>query len=167
MGWNRFRQGRAIPVPSSAAITDFLAQRSIAVIGVSRSPREFANIVFRTLRERGYLVIPVNARASEVEGERCYRSVTELPAPVDGALLMVPPAAAAAVVRQCEEAGIRRIWFHKGAGPGAVSAEAVAAARAAGMTVVDGACPLMFLRPTGWFHRCHGAVLRWSGAIQP
>lgn len=154
-------------LPSRAVITDFLAQPRIAVVGVSRRTGEFANHVFRAMRERGYVVIPVNPNAAEVEGERCYPSVAQLPGPVDGALLMVPPAAALAVVRECQAAGIPRVWFHKGAGTGAASPEAVAAARAAGMAVVDGACPLMFLRPTGWFHRCHGAVLRWTGAIQP
>jgi predicted CoA-binding protein len=82
-----------------------------------------------------------------------YRSLRDLPEPVDGALILVPPAQSAAVVRDCQAAGIRRVWLHRGAGQGSVSPEAVALARSAGMALVDGACPFMFLG--GFPHNIH------------
>jgi len=57
---------------SKAAIDDFLSQGRIAVVGASRSPRKFGNKVFRELQSRGYAVYPVNPRAEEVEGQKCY-----------------------------------------------------------------------------------------------
>lgn len=140
-------------MPSQAVIDEFLQQKRIAIVGVSRKTQEFPNTVFRKLRERGYQVLPVNQSASEVEGVPCYPSVRDLPEPVDGVIVMVPAARAAAVVADCEAAGIRRVWLHKGAGVGSVSPEAVAAARKAGMSLVDGACPHMFFG--GWLHNCH------------
>lgn len=53
------------------------------------------------MKEKGYDVVPVNPRAEELEGVRCYPSVKELPAAVDGVLVMLPPAQAADVVRDC------------------------------------------------------------------
>ncbi|HEY3365434.1 MAG TPA: CoA-binding protein [Symbiobacteriaceae bacterium] len=140
-------------MPSRKVIEEFLKQRRIGVVGVSRNPKEFANMIYRTLREKGYEVYPVNPNATEVEGEPCYPSAKELPERVDGVLVMVPAGKAAAVVQDCQAAGISRVWLHRGAGPGAVSPEAVSLARAAGMAVVDGACPLMFLG--SWPHKVH------------
>lgn len=144
-------------MPSKASIDRFLQGERLAVVGVSRNSKEFANAVFRELRDRGYEVVPVNPNADEVEGVRCYRTVAELP-DVDGAIVMVPAAGAADVVRQCAARGIERVWLHRGAGQGSVSEEAVDAARTAGIDVVDGACPLMFLPDTGWFHRLHRRI---------
>jgi uncharacterized protein len=141
-------------MPSRASIDRFLQSERVAVVGVSRNPKEFANAVYREFRDRGYEVLPVNPNTDEVEGVRCYRTIAELP-DVDGALIMVPAAGAAEVVEQCAARGIERVWLHRGAGQGSVADEAVDAARAAGIDVVDGACPLMFLPDTGWFHRLH------------
>jgi uncharacterized protein len=141
-------------MPSRASIDRFLQSERVAVVGVSRNPKEFANAVYRQFRDRGYEVFPVNPNTDEVEGVRCYRTIAELP-DVDGALIMVPAAGAAEVVEQCAARGIERVWLHRGAGQGSVTDEAVDAAHAAGIDVVDGACPLMFLPDTGWFHRLH------------
>lgn len=142
---------------SKASIDRFLQGERLAVVGVSRNSKEFANAVFRELRDRGYEVVPVNPNADEVEGVRCYHTVAELP-DVDGAIVMVPAAGAADVVRQCAARGIERVWLHRGAGQGSVTEEALDAARTAGIDVVDGACPLMFLPDTGWFHRLHRRI---------
>lgn len=77
-------------MPSRAVIEDFLRQKRLAVVGVSRDSKEFTNGLFRKLRESGYEVVPVNRNASEVEGEPCYSSVRALPGSVDGVLVMVP-----------------------------------------------------------------------------
>ena len=59
-------------------------------------------------------------------------------------------------MRECAQAGIRRVWLHRGAGQGAVTGEALAAGRELGLEVVEGACPMMFLPGTGLVHRIHG-----------
>lgn len=140
-------------MPSRKAIDEFLKQKRIAVVGVSRDPQQFQNGVFRKLKESGYEVVPVNPATAEVEGVPCYPSVQAVPQPVDGVLVMVSASRAAAVVRDCQAAGVKRVWLHRGAGTGAVSPEAVALARQAGMSLVDGACPLMFLG--GGLHKVH------------
>jgi CoA binding domain len=57
------------------SVTAFLRGRRFAVAGVSRQPGQTANAVFRRLRDAGYEVLPINPRASEVEGVTCYSSV--------------------------------------------------------------------------------------------
>jgi predicted CoA-binding protein len=149
-------------MPSRAAIDRFLAQEHVALVGVSHNPKDFANAVYRRLRDGGRTMYAVNHDESltTVEGDPCYRRLAEVPDPVDGVIVMVPAEAAADVVRDAIARGIPRVWLHRGVGTGAVSKEAVALCRDHGIDVVDGACPLMFDEPVGWFHRVHRTIAR-------
>lgn len=142
------------------AINDFLGQRRIAVVGVSRKPDDFSRYVFRELKNRRYDVVPVNPGGGEVDGQPCAKRVSDITPPVDGALLMTSPEATEQVVQECAQAGIRRVWMHRGVGAGAVSVKAAEYCRERGIEVVAGACPLMFLPKAGLPHRIHGAVLK-------
>ncbi len=147
-------------MPARKDIEDFLAQRHLAVVGVSRDSRQFANALYRRLRDGGRTLYPVNAAAAgaPMEGDRSFTSLAGVPDPLDGVLVMVPFTASAEVVRQALARGVRRVWLHRGAGRGAVSEEAVRLCRDAGVPVVDGACPLMFEEPVRGVHRLHRAV---------
>jgi uncharacterized protein len=139
------------------AVQDFLAQKRVAVVGVSRDPRSPANFVFRRLQQAGRTVFPVNPRAESLEGVTCYPSVGSIPGGTDAALLFTPPDASLAVVTECAEAGIKRVWLHRSLGPGSVSAAAVDMARARGLTLIPGGCPAMHLAPVDLPHKC----MRW------
>lgn len=145
-------------MPTRAAIDEFLACDRLAVVGVSRDQKGFANQVYRHLRDQGRRMTPVHRQAHALEGDRCVTSIAELPDEVEGVLVMVNADAALEVVDACIERGIRRIWLHQGSGPGAVSDEAVRRCRDAGVLVVDGACPFMFAEPVGFIHRLHRMV---------
>jgi hypothetical protein len=73
---------------------------------------------------------------------------------------MTRAAQAEDVVRDCANAGVPRVWLHRGIGPGAVSAAAVALCREKGIAVVEGECPFMFLPSPGIAHRVHGFFRR-------
>ena len=150
---------------SKHAIDSFLSCRRIAVVGVSRDPKDFSRAVFRAFVERGYDAVPVNAAGGDAEGRPGARRVGEVQPPPEAALLMTPPAATEQVVRECAEAGVKRVWMHRGAGTGAVSREAVAFCRERGIEVVDGECPFMFLPDTAWFHAVHRFFKRLGGRL--
>jgi predicted CoA-binding protein len=57
------------------AITDFLAQKRIAVVGASRNAKDFNTGLLRDLRRHGYDAVPVNPNATEIEGARCFPRV--------------------------------------------------------------------------------------------
>lgn len=152
-------------MPSMEIIEDFLAQHRIAFVGASHDPKEFSATVYRELKARGYELHPVNPHATEIEGDPCVATVDELPDGIDGAIVMVPADASAGVVEACIGRGIPRVWLHKGGGPSSVSDEAVALCREHGIEVVDGACPMMFAEPVGWFHRIHRAERKLTGQL--
>jgi hypothetical protein len=133
------------------SIEAFLAEPAIAVVGVSRG-KGFANGAARALRRAGYRVFPVNDQADEIGGERCHRSLGDIPQPVGAVLVVVPPARSAEVVEECVRRGIRKVWLQQGA----ESPEAIRAAQDAGLDYVLRECVLMYARPRG-IHRLH----RW------
>jgi hypothetical protein len=137
------------------AIDEFLSCRRIALVGLSSQPADFSRAVFHELVARGFDVVPVNPKLTEVEGRPAYARVQDIPEPVDAALLMTAPEVSESVVHDCAEAGIHHVWLHRGAGRGAVSDAALDAGKAHGMSVVPGECPLMFLEHPAWVHRVH------------
>jgi predicted CoA-binding protein len=138
----------------AAAAADFLAQRRIAVAGVSRDKPNAANIIYRRLRADGYQVFAVNPAADSVEGDPCYRALDAIPGGVDAVVVGTAPAAALQVAEECAAAGVRRLWLHRGPGGGSVSEAAVRYCEEHGIAVIGGACPMMFIKPTDFAHRC-------------
>ncbi len=103
------------------AVDDFLAQKRIAVAGVSREPNQAANLVYRALRKTNYQVFAVNPSADQAEGDPCYPDLKSIPGGVDAVVIATPPGAAEAIVRDCAEQGISRVWMHRSFGKGSVS----------------------------------------------
>lgn len=147
---------------TQAVIKDFLAQKRLAIVGVSRDPQHFSRALYTEFVKRGYEVVPVNPAVTEIEGAACYDRVQAAP-PVDAVLIMTSSAQTDQIVHDCAEAGIKRVWMYKGEGLGAVSDSAVEFCHQQGMSVVDGQCPFMFFPQTMWFHRLHGFVRKVSG----
>lgn len=146
------------------AASAFLANRRVAVTGVSRHPASHgANAIYRRLRDRGYRVFAVNPNATQVEGDPSYRDLKAIPEGVDAVVIATRPELAVEAMRECVELGITQVWMHHGSGASSVSAEATALGRANGVTVIDGGCPLMFGGCSDLGHR----VLRlvYSGRV--
>ncbi|HKU20805.1 MAG TPA: CoA-binding protein [Terriglobales bacterium] len=144
-------------------VHEFLGQRRIALVGLSRDPKDFSRLLFREMCQRGYDMVPVNPAAGDLEGRRCFARVQEIEPPPEGALIMTAPRETERVVRDCAEAGVRRIWIHRGGGQGAVSKAAVEFCGHQGIHVVEGYCPFMFLPATPFFHRLHGFLWKVMG----
>jgi predicted CoA-binding protein len=148
------------------AAREFLAGRRIAVTGVSREPeRHGANVVYRRLRDRGYEVFAVNPNADEVEGDRAYHALADIPGGVDGVVIATRPDRAGGTMRECAELGITRVWMHRGPGSGSVSPQAAAWGREQGIAVIDGGCPCMFGPTADAGHRVMKALLTLAGNV--
>jgi uncharacterized protein len=148
---------------SIETIRDFLAQKRIAVVGVSRDEGSFSVAMFEELRRRGYDVVPVNPHMEKLFGQTCFARVQEIQPPVDAALLMTSPEVSEEVVTDCAEAGIRRVWLYRAGGQGAVSEYAVGFCHVHDMAVIPGQCPFMFLEGAAAVHRLHGFIRKIRG----
>lgn len=144
----------------------FLANRRIAVTGVSRDPASHGgNVVYKRLRERGYDVFAVNPNASTVEGDPSFIDLKTIPGGVDVVVIATRPSIAEQTMRECVELGIEQVWMHRSFGQGSVSAEATAYGREHGITVIDGGCPLMFEPCDDGGHRFMKKVFTWTGKV--
>ena len=143
----------------------FLASGRLAVVGASDRDGNFGSTVVAALQKQGVATVAVHPSGRPVSGADCYRSVAEVAGRIDGAIVMVPPTRSAEVVAECIEAGVPRIWLFKGAGAGAVSDEAVRLCAEAGVGVIAGACPLMFLEPVRGVHRLHRVLRRANRSL--
>ena len=147
------------------AADEFLSQHRIAVAGVSHDSKQSANLIYRRLRDTGHEVFAVNPSAEELEGERCYASVRDIPDGVDGVVIVTPASASVDVVIDCAAAGVPRVWIHRGVGSGSSSEAAVAYCHEHGITAIPGGCPCMFGKTSDPGHRCLLAMLRLTGKV--
>jgi uncharacterized protein len=123
--------------PGPDALTRIYRQtRTIAVVGASAHAEKPAHQIPSYLRSQGYRIIPVNPRGGELLGERAYRSLHEVPLPVDVVDVFRPPAEAETVAREAVAIGARVLWFQ----PGTHTDEAVRLATEAGLQVVADRC---------------------------
>ena len=143
-------------------IDDFLNQKRIAVVGVSRTADDFTRAMFNEFVKRGYDALPVNPNASEIDGRKSYAGVGQIEPKADAVLIMTPAGKSEAVARECAEAGIERVWFYRSVGHGAVDERAVDFCESRGMRVVNGRCPFMFFSNPG-MHGLHGFILKLIG----
>lgn len=145
-------------------IREFLGLKRIALVGLSRNPKHFSRILFADMRKRGYDMVPVNPTTTELENSRCFARVQDIEPSVEAALIMTPASDTGRVVRDCAEAGIRRVWMYRaGKRGGSVSPAAADFCGKEGIRLVEGHCPYMFFPDTPIFHRLHGFILKLIG----
>ncbi|HSL14978.1 MAG TPA: CoA-binding protein [Actinomycetota bacterium] len=146
------------------AAETFLANKRIAVTGVSRTPKDHgSNTVYKRLRDRGYEVFAVNPNADVVEGDPCFQDLKSIPGGVQAVVIGTRPEIAEDTMRECAELGITQVWMHRGPGTGSVSAAATDYGRRRGITVIDGGCPLMFGPTADFGHKVMRLV--YSGHV--
>ncbi len=146
-----------------AKVDDFLAQKRIAVAGVSRADKHHptGNLIYRRLKKTGHEVFPVHPQLETFEGDRCYPDVRSIPGGVDGVVVVTRPELTERIVHECVAAGVRRIWMHQAfAKTTSVSPEAVEYCRQHGISVIAGACPMMYGAGADFGHTCMRWILR-------
>jgi len=147
-------------------IANFLAQKRIAVTGVSRNPKgETANLIYHKLRETGYEVFPINPNAATIAGERCYPDLKSISPPVDGVVIATRPEIAEQIVHECAELGVSRVWMHRSFGTGSVSEAAIKFCQDHRIAVIPGGCPMMFCQSVDFGHRCMRWILKMTGGL--
>jgi acetyl coenzyme A synthetase (ADP forming)-like protein len=94
-----------------AAVRHVLAPESIAVIGASRRRASIGGTVVRNLVAAGFAgpVYPVNPHAKTLAGRRAYASVTEVPGPVELAVIAVGAPGVIAAARECALKSVRAL----------------------------------------------------------
>jgi predicted CoA-binding protein len=136
-------------------VKDFLAQKKIAVVGVSDRRETGCNLSYKKFKEAGYQVFAVNPRISRYDGGPCYADLKSIPEKPDAVFILASPKVTEQIVQECVDLGIKHVWMHcmMGTKPGlaasttSVSQDAVELCKANGIAVIPGSCPNQFLKP--------------------
>jgi len=136
-------------------VQDFLAQKKIAIVGVSDKRETGCNLAYRRFKENGYQVYAVNPRIDTFDGAPCYPDLKSIPEKPDAVFILTGPKVSEQIVQQCVDLSIKHVWMHcmMGTKPGlaasmtSVSQSAVEMCKANGIAVIPGSCPNQFLKP--------------------
>jgi len=112
--------------------------KTVAIIGASADRQKFSNKAVRAFVHQGYTVFPINPKEAEIEGLTAYKSVGDVPGPIDMASLYLPPSVGERVIEEVARKGIIEVWLN----PGAESPELVAKARSLGLKPIV-ACSIL------------------------
>jgi predicted CoA-binding protein len=134
-------------------VQDFLAQKIIAVVGVSDKRETGANRNYKTFKQHGYRVYAVNPRITVFDGAPCYPDLKSIPEKPDAVFMLTSPRVTEQVVQQCVDLGIKHVWMHclMGTKPGlsagstSVSPSTVEMCKTNGIAVIPGSCLAQFL----------------------
>jgi predicted CoA-binding protein len=149
-------------------IHDFLAQNRIAVVGVSHddSGHPAANLIYRRLKKTGHDVFAVNPNMLTFDGQQCYPDLRSIPGGVDGAVVITRPEITDQIVRDCSNAKVPRVWMHESIAKGSsVSPGAVEYCRQHDISVIAGACPMMYGEGVDFGHACQRWMLGITGRL--
>ncbi len=96
----------------------------VAVIGASADRRKFGNRAVRAFQAQGHTVIPINPHETNIEGLTTYKSVLDVPGPIDMATVYVQPDVGVGVMDELARKGIGEVWLNPGADDDQVIARA-------------------------------------------
>lgn len=122
-------------------INDMLDKKVWAVVGATQNLSKFGNKIYKKLKAFGYEVYPINPVYDEIEGDKCYKSLSELPLKPDCVSVVVGPDRAKALVDEVSELDIDYMWFQ----PGTFNDHIIKSAMDKGLSIVYYNCVLVEL----------------------
>jgi len=137
------------PFQEPEVIRRVLADKTVAIVGLSSNSLRASNFVGRYLLHHGYRIIPVNPRESRVLGQKAYPALTDIPEPVATVDVFRQPDAVPEIVRDAIAIQARSIWFQYGV----IHEEGIQSAVSGGLDVVVDCC--MKVEYARYFGRMH------------
>lgn len=108
----------------------------IAVVGLSPRPERPSHDVAAYLQAHGYQIVPVNPGATQILGEKCYASLSDIPFAVDIVDVFRQPDAVPQIAEEAVRIGAKGLWLQLGV----ISMEGAAIAERAGVKVIMDRC---------------------------
>ena len=110
----------------------------VAIIGASSDRRKFGNKAVRAFLHRGFDVYPVNLDGQPIEGLQTYRSVEDIPVPIDTVSVYLPPLKTFGVLDEIARKGTRELYLN----PGSADRDVLAKSKSLGLNTIE-ACSIV------------------------
>ncbi len=115
-----------------------MAEQTIAILGASTDRAKFGNIAVRAYVDQGWTVYPINPRAEEIEGLKCFGSLLEAPGRLDRVSVYLPPPVLMGALDDIAAKTPGEVWLN----PGTESDAVLERARALKLNVIQ-ACSIV------------------------
>jgi len=120
---------------------ELMKKKIWAVVGATTDKDKYGYKIYKELKEAGYKVYPISPKYEEIDGDKAYKSLRDLPEKPEVVDFVVNPKIGIGIVKECAQLGIENIWLQ----PGTVSEEILEFAKEKGINAVE-ACALVALR---------------------
>lgn len=152
--------------PIKELANDFLSCSVIAVVGISSAKQTVANGVYKKLKTEKRTVYAVGKNTTLFDNDRCYPDLATVPARVDGVFVAANPENIERVIDECVALAIPRVWIHNFNGVMKLSDATAKKCREHNITVIPGACPMMFINNADFGHKCIKWFLSATGKLK-
>ena len=136
-------------------VHNFLAQKNIAVVGVSNKKKKFGNYIFEKLNDEGYSVFAVNPNTDENTEIKFYKSVNDLDI-ISAIVFVTKPNVTNSILREGIPINVKNIWVQQGAG----NEETKLILSSMDVEFVFNKCLMMFIEPVKGIHKFHRTINR-------
>jgi predicted CoA-binding protein len=143
------------------SINQFLAPKKIAIAGVSRNNKKFGYAIFNELRQKGFDICPINPNAEEIDGVKCYKSVSEIPSGYDKLFIVTPKNDTDNMLKQAIDKGIKHVWVQQMSN----TSETAKLAKDANVELIEKECIFMFAEPVTSVHKFHRFLWKVFGQL--
>ena len=147
--------------PSKQLIQTFFETKKIAIAGVSRDSKKFGSVVFKELKEKGFDVYPINPNVDNIYGEKCYQSLSGLPADVSSLLIVTPKPNTLDLLKEAVSKGFKNIWIQQNS----ETPEVIEFVKSRNLDLIMKQCIMMHAEPVKGFHKFHRAIKKIFGLL--
>ena len=130
------------PINTKETIDAVLALKTWAVVGLGNNPERAAFGVAKLLQDKGHRIIPIHPRAEVVHGEIGYKTLFEIPEPIDVVDCFVNSSLVGKIVDEAIAIGAKAVWLQLDV----IDNDAIARAQAAGLLTIMDRCPAIEYR---------------------
>lgn len=143
------------------SINEFMAQKNIAVAGVSRKKQKFGNTIYKELAKKGYTLYPINPNMQEYEGVKCYPDIGSLPDDATAIVLNTKPEITNKLISEAKKKGINNIWLQQGS----ADKETIELTENSEANIISKQCVIMFAEPANGIHGFHKWINKTFGLL--
>jgi predicted CoA-binding protein len=97
-------------------IADLLGEKNVtvAIVGANNHPSKYGYVIYRDLKRKGFKLFPVNPHTAEVDGDRSYATLAEIPERPAIVNFVTPPKATLEILKQCVSLDLKNVWLQPG-----------------------------------------------------
>lgn len=143
------------------SVNDFMAQKNIAIVGVSRKKQKFGNAIYKELEKKGFALYPVNPNMEEYNGKKCYPDIASLPTDVTAIVINTKPDNTKKLIEEADKKGIKHIWLQQGS----ADKETIELSEKSVSNIISKQCVIMFAAPAKGIHGFHKWINKTFGIL--